>query len=150
MKAIIPVAGAGTQLRPLTYTQPKPLIPVAGKPIISCISDRLLSLGVEEYIFVIGDLGEKIKDYVEKNMPEYDVRVSVLGHMQRGGTPTCFDRVLASRMGVKAVEALIDGKSNLMCGIHDNKIILTPVKEAIKGQTKIDKELIRVSDIMTL
>ena len=92
----------------------------------------------------------ELKDYVEKNMPEYDVRVSVLGHMQRGGTPTCFDRVLASRMGVKAVEALIDGKSNLMCGIHDNKIILTPVKEAIKGQTKIDKELIRVSDIMTL
>jgi len=70
--------------------------------------------------------------------------------MQRGGTPTGFDRVLASRMGVKAVEALIDGKSNLMVGIHDNEIILTPVKEAIKGQTKIDKELIRVSDIMTL
>jgi len=92
----------------------------------------------------------ELKDYVEKNMPQYDVRVSVLGHMQRGGTPTCFDRVLASRMGVKAVEALIDGKSNMMCGIHDKDIILTPVHEAIKGQTKIDKELIRVSDIMTL
>jgi len=92
----------------------------------------------------------ELKDYVEKNMPEYDVRVSVLGHMQRGGSPTCFDRVLASRMGVKAVEALIDGKSNMMCGIQDKDIILTPVKEAIKGHTKIDKELIRVSDIMTL
>ena len=92
----------------------------------------------------------ELKDYVESNLPEYDVRVSVLGHMQRGGAPTCSDRVLASRMGVKAVEALIDGKSNLMVGIHDNEIILTPVKEAIKGQTKIDKELIRVSDIMTL
>ncbi|NNM22848.1 MAG: 6-phosphofructokinase [Flavobacteriaceae bacterium] len=92
----------------------------------------------------------ELKDYVEKNLPEYDVRVSVLGHMQRGGAPSCFDRVLASRMGVKAVEALIDGKSNLMVGIHDKEMILTPVKEAIKGQTKIDKELIRVSDIMTL
>ncbi len=92
----------------------------------------------------------ELKDYVESNLPEYDVRVSVLGHMQRGGAPSCSDRVLASRMGVKAVEALIDGKSNLMVGIYDNEIILTPVKEAIKGQTKIDKELIRVSDIMTL
>lgn len=92
----------------------------------------------------------ELKDYVEKNHPEYDVRVSVLGHMQRGGAPTCFDRVLASRMGVKAVEALIDGKSNLMAGIQDNDIIFTPVKEAIKGLTKINKELIRVSDIMTM
>ncbi len=70
MKAIIPVAGAGTQLRPLTYTQPKPLIPVAGKPIISFIVDQLLDLGVEEFIFVIGYLGEKIKDYIDQQYPE--------------------------------------------------------------------------------
>lgn len=69
MKAIIPVAGAGTQLRPLTYTQPKPLIPVAGKPIISFIIDSLEKIGVEEYIFVIGYLGEKIKDYIEGAYP---------------------------------------------------------------------------------
>ena len=54
MKAIIPVAGIGTKLRPLTYTQPKPLIPVAGKPIISFIIDQLLGAGVEEFIFIIG------------------------------------------------------------------------------------------------
>ncbi len=70
MKAIIPVAGAGTQLRPLTYTQPKPLIPVAGKPIISFIVDQLLDLGVKEFIFVIGYLGEKIKDYIDQQYPE--------------------------------------------------------------------------------
>jgi len=69
MKAIIPVAGAGTQLRPLTYTQPKPLIPVAGKPIISFIIDRLLGLGVTEFIFVIGYLGEKIKEFIEQHYP---------------------------------------------------------------------------------
>ena len=92
----------------------------------------------------------ELKEYVEKHLPIYDVRVCVLGHMQRGGTPTCFDRVLASRMGVRAVEALLEGKSNLMAGIIDNDIILTPVSEAIKGKTKIDKELIRVSDIMTV
>ncbi|SNQ43923.1 6-phosphofructokinase [Cellulophaga lytica] len=91
----------------------------------------------------------ELKEYVEENLPIYDVRVSVLGHMQRGGTPSCFDRVLASRMGVRAVEALLEGKSNLMVGIQDNKLILTPIEQAIKGHTKIDKELIRVSDIMS-
>jgi len=69
MKAIIPVAGAGTRLRPLTYTQPKPLIPVAGKPIISFILDQLIELGIRDYIFVIGYLGEKIRDYVDKEYP---------------------------------------------------------------------------------
>lgn len=91
----------------------------------------------------------ELKEYVEEHLPIYDVRVSVLGHMQRGGSPSCFDRVLASRMGVRAVEALLEGKSNLMVGTQDNKIILTPIAQAIKGHTKIDKELIRVSDIMS-
>lgn len=92
----------------------------------------------------------ELKDFVEKNLPVYDVRVCVLGHMQRGGAPSCFDRVLASRMGVKSVEALLEGKTNLMAGIIDNNITFTPVSEAIKGKSKIDKELIRVSDIMTI
>ncbi len=91
----------------------------------------------------------QLKEYVEEHLPIYDVRVSVLGHIQRGGTPSCFDRVLASRMGVKAVETLLEGKSNLMVGIMDSKITLTPISQAIKGHTKIDKELIRVCDIMS-
>jgi 6-phosphofructokinase 1 len=91
----------------------------------------------------------ELKDYVEENMPEYDVRVSVLGHMQRGGAPSCFDRVLASRLGVKAVESLLEGKSNYMVGILNDSICLTPLEQAIKGNTEIDKELLRVSDIMS-
>ncbi|WP_298793832.1 6-phosphofructokinase [uncultured Allomuricauda sp.] len=91
----------------------------------------------------------ELKEYVEEHLPIYDVRVSVLGHMQRGGNPTCFDRVLASRMGVKAVESLLEGKSNYMVGIRDNNLILTPISEAIKAHTEVDEELIRVSDIMT-
>ena len=91
----------------------------------------------------------ELKDYVEANLPEYDVRVSVLGHMQRGGSPSCFDRVLASRLGVKAVESLLEGKSNYMVGILNDKISLTPLEQAIKGETKIDLELVRVSDIMS-
>lgn len=91
----------------------------------------------------------ELKDYVEENMPEYDVRVSVLGHMQRGGSPSCFDRVLASRLGVKAVETLLEGKSNYMVGLLNDKVALTPLEQAIKGSTEIDLELLRVSDIMS-
>lgn len=69
MKAIIPVAGAGTKLRPFTYTQPKPLIPVAGKPIIAFILDQMIESGIKEFIFVIGYLGDKIKDYLDEAYP---------------------------------------------------------------------------------
>jgi 6-phosphofructokinase 1 len=91
----------------------------------------------------------ELKDYVNENMPEYDVRVSVLGHLQRGGSPSCFDRVLASRMGVRAVEDLISGKSNYMVGLLNDKINVTPLEQAVKGKSEINKELIRVSDIMS-
>ncbi len=91
----------------------------------------------------------ELKEYVEENMPEYDVRVSVLGHMQRGGSPSCFDRVLASRLGVKAVESILEGKSNYMVGLINDKVALTPLEQAIKGSTEVDKELLRVSDIMS-
>jgi 6-phosphofructokinase 1 len=92
----------------------------------------------------------EIAEYVEKNMPYYDVRVSVLGHMQRGGSPSCFDRVLASRMGVYAVEALLEGKSNMMVGMKSEEIIFSPLEKAIKGKSEINKDLIRVSDILTI
>ncbi|MFG6685918.1 6-phosphofructokinase [Mariniflexile sp. HNIBRBA6329] len=91
----------------------------------------------------------ELKDYVDQNMEGYDVRVSVLGHMQRGGAPSCFDRVLASRMGVKAVESLLEGKTNYMVGLLNSKMELTPLEKAIKGKTKINLELLRVSDIMS-
>jgi len=91
----------------------------------------------------------ELKDYVDENMEGYDVRVSVLGHMQRGGAPSCFDRVLASRMGVKAVESLLDGQTGYMVGLLNNKMELTPLDSAIKGKSKINLELLRVSDIMS-
>ncbi|MEL1243022.1 6-phosphofructokinase [Flavobacterium sp. DGU11] len=98
----------------------------------------------------IGKSAFELKDYVEENMPEYDVRVSILGHMQRGGSPSCFDRVLASRLGVKAVETLLEGKSNYMVGLIKDEITLTPLEQAVKGKTQVDKELIRVSDIVSI
>lgn len=92
----------------------------------------------------------ELKDYVEANLPEYDIRVSVLGHMQRGGPPSCYDRVLASRLGVKAVESLLEGKSNYMVGMLNDKVTLTPLLQAIKGESLIDRELLRVSEIMSV
>ena len=97
-----------------------------------------------------GDNVFQLKDYIEKHLPEYDARVAVLGHMQRGGSPTCFDRVLASRLGVKSVESLIEGNNCSMVGLQNNKVTLTPFQKAIKGITKINTELLKVSDIMSI
>lgn len=84
IKAIIPVAGKGLRLRPLTYTQPKPLISVAGKPIISFIIDQLVDAGVDDFIFIIGYLGEKIKLYILENYP--DLKVSFVNQEDRMGS----------------------------------------------------------------
>ncbi len=91
----------------------------------------------------------ELATYVEENLPEYEVRVSVLGHMQRGGSPSCFDRVLASRMGVKAVELLLDGKSNIMVGIKNNIMETVELEHAIKEHHSINKEILRISEILT-
>ncbi|VAW23924.1 6-phosphofructokinase, partial [hydrothermal vent metagenome] len=89
----------------------------------------------------------ELANYVEENLKQYEVRVSVLGHMQRGGSPSCFDRVLASRLGVSAVELLLDGKTNLMVGLINNKVQTTDLEKAVKGHHTINRELLRVSDI---
>ena len=91
-----------------------------------------------------------LAEYIENNLEGYDVRVTVLGHIQRGGSPSCYDRVLASRMGVAAIDALLEGKSNIMIGTQNNKMVQVPFEEAIKEQQKIDPELIRVSDITSI
>jgi glucose-1-phosphate thymidylyltransferase len=84
MKAIIPVAGAGTKLRPHTYTQPKALIPIAGKTILSFIVDQLREAGIKEFIFIVGYLGEKIQDYVIQTYP--DLQTHFVFQNERHGT----------------------------------------------------------------
>lgn len=84
MKIIIPVAGAGTRLRPHTYTQPKPLIPLAGKTIISFIIDSFIEQGQKDFIFIIGYLGEKIKNFVTNEYPE--INADFITQEERGGT----------------------------------------------------------------
>lgn len=92
----------------------------------------------------------ELSDYVEEHLPDYDVRVSVIGHIQRGGSPSCFDRVLASRSGVAAVEALLKGEKNIMIGLKNDLIAYTDLEKAVKGENKIDEELIRISDILSI
>jgi len=92
----------------------------------------------------------EIAKQVKARHQEYDIRVTVLGHIQRGGSPTCHDRVLASRLGIAAVEGLLEGKTNLMAGIRSNKIVFTPIDEAIIKHNEIDTELIKVANILAI
>lgn len=87
---------------------------------------------------------------VRKEYPQYDVRVSILGHLQRGGTPTAYDRILASRLGVASIEALKEGQRNIMIGIKDDQIVYVPISRAIKWDKPIDKELINVLGILSI
>ncbi|HLV23319.1 MAG TPA: 6-phosphofructokinase [Moheibacter sp.] len=86
----------------------------------------------------------------QQKFPDYEIRVTVLGHIQRGGNPTCMDRVLASRLGVAAVEGLLEGKTDVMAGLRSNKIVYTPIRDAIKKHNEIDQELIKVAKILAI
>jgi 6-phosphofructokinase 1 len=89
-------------------------------------------------------------DRVKKEFPEYDVRVSILGHLQRGGSPSARDRVLASWMGVAAVEAVIQGQRNVMIGIRNNDPVLVPFSECIRTDKRFDKRLLTVLDELSI
>lgn len=83
-------------------------------------------------------------DRVKNEFPGYDVRVSILGHLQRGGTPTARDRILASRTGVGAIEAILQGQRNVMVGVRNNEVVYVPLAEAIRSDKPFDKKLIKV------
>ncbi|MDB2389311.1 6-phosphofructokinase [Flavobacteriaceae bacterium] len=92
----------------------------------------------------------ELAEYVRENLDDYEVKVTVLGHIQRGGSPSCYDRVLASRLGVGAIDALLAGARGVMIGVANNKVVTVPFEEAIKGDNEIDLDLIRVADITSV
>lgn len=98
----------------------------------------------------IGKNITKLADFIQVNLTEYEVKVTVLGHIQRGGSPSCYDRVLASRLGVGAIDALMEGKSHIMVGVNHKEVVQVPFDVAINGKKKIDEKLIRVADIMSI
>ncbi|MCQ2205752.1 MAG: 6-phosphofructokinase [Bacteroidaceae bacterium] len=87
---------------------------------------------------------------IKKEYPQYDVRVSILGHLQRGGSPSAIDRVLASRMGVGAIDALVKGQRNVMVGVRNNEIVYVPFVEAIGKRKPMDPQLIQVLDELSI
>ena len=90
-----------------------------------------------------------VAERVKKAYPQFDVRVSILGHLQRGGAPTAQDRILATRMGVAAIEALLEDQRNVMTGIQNNDIVLVPFVKAIKNDKPIDPALLNVLEIVS-
>jgi 6-phosphofructokinase 1 len=92
----------------------------------------------------------ELAEIIEENLSNYEIRVSVLGHIQRGGSPSCFDRVLSSKLGVGAVDALKRGEHNIMVGIHHQKVVSVSLELAIKGEDKFDRDLRRVADITSI
>ncbi|MCR5131218.1 MAG: 6-phosphofructokinase [Prevotella sp.] len=89
-------------------------------------------------------------DRVRNEFPQFDVRVSILGHLQRGGTPTAHDRILASRTGVGAIEAILQGQRNVMIGVRNNEVVYVPLSEAIRQDKPFDKKLFKVLDELSI
>lgn len=87
---------------------------------------------------------------VKNEFPGYDVRVSILGHLQRGGSPTARDRILASRTGVGAIEAILQGQRNVMIGVRNNEVVYIPFSEAIRSDKPMDKKLFKVLNELSI
>lgn len=92
------------------------------------------------------DLANKTKE----KFPDADIRVTILGHIQRGGSPSCADRVLASRLGYGAVVGLMKGLTNVMAGIQANQLVYTPIEDAIKKHNEINQDLLKISEVLAL
>lgn len=117
--------------------------------------ERAEKAGKSSSIVVVAE-GERmgsiydIAKATQNSFPQYDIRVAVLGHIQRGGSPSCADRVLASRLGYGAVVGLMEGKTNVMVGMQSNRMVYTAIEEAIKKHNEIDQDLLKISEILAI
>jgi 6-phosphofructokinase 1 len=92
---------------------------------------------------------QEVATFIKSKLPNQSVRVCILGHIQRGGSPTCMDRLIASRMGYHAVECLMEGRHNVFVGIVNNKMHYTPLDEAVKKKQKISEEWLKIVKILS-
>jgi glucose-1-phosphate thymidylyltransferase len=130
MKAIIPVAGAGTKLRPHTYTQPKALIPLAGKTILSINVDQLHEAGINEFVFIVGYLGEKIQDYMKEKYP--DLTCHFIYQNERKGTGHAVDLARA----IVGEDELFIALGDTICEYDINAVLASPY--SMLGVKKVD------------
>jgi 6-phosphofructokinase 1 len=91
-----------------------------------------------------------VAERVKKEYPQFDVRVSILGHLQRGGAPSAQDRILATRMGVAAIESLLEDQRNVMTGVVNEEIVLVPFVKAIKNDKPLDPNLLKVLELVSM
>ncbi len=133
------------------------VIPEAETPIDELIAQ--LDVGAENNkkssLVVVAERGQsgsvwEIADQVKEKAPYYDIKVTILGHLQRGGSPTYFDRVLASRLGVAAVEGLLEGKKDVMIGVKDNQIVYVDFDRVNNQRHEIDDESLRLAKILSI
>lgn len=92
----------------------------------------------------------ELAEYIEEQLEGYEVRVTVLGHIQRGGAPSCYDRVLGSRLGIRAIETLLDKKENVMVGTKNRKLVTVPFSDTVANRSKLNKDLLHVADITSI
>lgn len=92
--------------------------------------------------------GDEVAKMVKQRLPNAETRVCILGHIQRGGSPSCLDRLIASRMGYAAVECLMYGRHNVMVGILNNKMHYTPLEKAVKAKQRISDEWLKIVKIL--
>ena len=92
----------------------------------------------------------EIADKIKEDYPHIDTKVTILGHLQRGGSPSCYDRILASKLGVAAVEGLLNGKSDVMCGVLNNQVTYTFLQQAIQNKAPLNMEMLRISRILSI
>ena len=92
--------------------------------------------------------GNEVAAIIRSRMPNHDTRVCILGHIQRVGSPSCIDRVIASRLGYAAVDALIEGRHNTMIGIMNNKLHFTPLDKAVKAKQRVSDEWMKIVKIL--
>ena len=130
MKAIIPVAGAGTKLRPHSYTQPKALIPLAGKTVLSIIIDQMRDAGIHEYIFIVGYLGDKIRDYVQSNYP--GLNAQYVQQIDRQGVGHAIQIAKNAVNGEEVIVVLGD----TICEYDVKEVVQSPV--SMLGVRKVD------------
>ncbi|WP_407482947.1 6-phosphofructokinase [Elizabethkingia meningoseptica] len=109
-------------------------------------SSSIVVVAEGEKLGNIYDLAQKTKN----EFPEFDIRVSTLGHIQRGGSPSCADRVLASRLGYGAVVGLMQGETNVMAGIRANELVYTPIEEAIRKHNEMNGDLMKIAEILAI
>jgi 6-phosphofructokinase 1 len=93
---------------------------------------------------------QKLAEIIRDKFPMYDPKVTIIGHLQRGGAPSAADRIMASRMGYAAVETLMQGKTNVMVGIKNNEINVVPFDEAINTVKELNKDLLKLAEILSM